>query len=370
MKIVVLGLSITSSWGNGHATTYRGLLRELGRSGHDILFLERNQPWYAHNRDLPRPDFCDVQIYRSLTELKRRFPGDVSRADCVIIGSYVPDGAAIGEWVIEHARGVTAFYDIDTPVTLASLARRRVEYISRELIPKFALYLSFTGGPTLDRIERIYGGRRARALYCSVDADMYFPEDCPKDWTLGYLGTFSADRQPTLQKLLSDVAEQLPNDSFVVAGSQYPRSIRWPHNLARITHLEPSAHRVFYNAQRFTLNITRAEMIRAGYSPSVRLFEAAACATPIITDQWPGLAELFLPGREILTARTTTDVIRFLRELPESEARAIGRRARGRVLAEHTAAHRAAELEEAIESVRQEESFVSNHSAELEEVAR
>ena len=369
MKIVVLGLSITSSWGNGHATTYRALLRELAHSGHDILFLERNRPWYAHNRDLPHSSFCDVQIYRSLPELKRRFVGDISRADCVIIGSYVPEGVAIGEWIIRHADGVTAFYDIDTPVTLASLARERVEYISRELIPKFDLYLSFTGGPTLGRIERVYGAQRVYPLYCSVDSTIYFPEDCPKKWALGYLGTFSADRQPTLQKLLGEVAEQLPNDTFVVAGSQYPRSTRWPHNTTCITHLKPSAHRDFYNAQRFTLNITRAEMVRAGYSPSVRLFEAAACATPIITDEWPGLAEFFLPGRDILTAQTATDVIRLLRELPESEAGAIGQRARERVLAEHTAAHRAAELEEAIESVRRAESFASTHSAELEEAA-
>jgi len=117
-------------------------------------------------------------------------------------------------------------------------------------------------------------------------------------------------------------------------------------------HLEPKKHRAFYNAQRFTLNVTRADMIRAGYSPSVRLFEAAACGTPIISDEWDGLSDFFTPGEEILLARTTEDVLEILGEMPESDARAIGARARERVLAAHTAAHRAAELEAFIEECR------------------
>ncbi len=355
MRIVVLGLSITSSWGNGHATTYRALLRELARAGHDIIFLERDQPWYAANRDLPAPAFCETQIYRSTAELKRRFSPEVREADCVIVGSFVPNGIAIAEWVTAMANGVTAFYDIDTPVTLAGLARDQCAYLSRALVPRFDLYLSFTGGPVLRRIERVYGARRARTLYCSVDADHYFPERIRNRWILGYLGTFSQDRQPALETLLLDVAREMQSDSFIVAGPQYPRSIRWPGNVRRIQHLEPAAHRSFYNAQRFTLNITRQAMVRAGWSPSVRLFEAAACGTPIISDSWPGLEQIFEPGSEILLARTTGDMLRILRETSEADARAIGGRARKRVLDEHTAAHRAAELEGFIESVRKGE---------------
>jgi spore maturation protein CgeB len=351
MRIVVLGLSITSSWGNGHATTYRALLRELDRAGHDILFLERDQPWYADNCDLPHPPFCETQIYRSTIELKRRFSREIGEAHCVILGSFVPDGIAIAEWITRVADGVTVFYDIDTPVTLAKLARDQCDYLSQRLVSEFDLYLSFTGGPILGRIERLYGARCARPLYCSVDAEQYFPERARRHWTLGYLGTFSHDRQPSLESLLIDVARELPADSFIVAGPQYPNKILWPANVRRIEHLEPAMHRAFYNAQRFTLNITRAEMVRAGWSPSVRLFEAAACGTPIISDLWPGLPEIFEPGREILIAETRHDVLRILRKLPEAEARAIGRRARERVLAEHTAAHRAAELEELIENI-------------------
>jgi spore maturation protein CgeB len=352
MKIVILGLSITSSWGNGHATTYRALVRELTTAGHDVTFLERDQPWYAENRDLPRPPYGETHLYRSVAELKRRFGGEVSEADCVILGSFVPEGIAVGEWITRRAEGVTAFYDIDTPVTLRKLQRADCDYISRELIEKFSLYLSFTGGPTLPKIEREFGSPMARALYCSVDPDSYFPEPIRQKWTLGYLGTYSDDRQPALERFLIKPAAQMPDERFVVAGPLYPDSLVWPGNVERITHLEPRKHRAFYNAQSFTLNITRADMIRAGYSPSVRLFEAAACGTPIISDDWPGLGEFFEPEEEILIARTTEDVLEMLRDLPEIKRRAVGQRARERVLAAHTAAHRAAELVGFIEECR------------------
>ncbi len=355
MKIVILGLSITSSWGNGHATTYRALVRELTAAGHDVVFLERDQPWYAENRDLPQPPFGETQLYASVAELKREFGEQVRAADAAIVGSYVPDGIEIGEWVTQQADGVTAFYDIDTPVTLAAVERGDCAYISADLISDYSLYLSFTGGPTLRTIERRYGSPNAQALYCSVDAELYHREATPQKWALGYLGTYSDDRQPTLDRLLVDVATAIPQEQFVVAGPMYPESIDWPGNVERITHLEPKKHRSFYNAQRFTLNVTRADMIRAGYSPSVRLFEAAACGTPIISDSWPGLEEFFTPGEEILVASRTEDVLEMLRGIPEAERRSIGERARERVLGAHTAAHRAAELVSFIEECRDEQ---------------
>jgi spore maturation protein CgeB len=345
MKIVILGLSITSSWGNGHATTWRGLVRELVVRGHDVLFLERDVSWYAANRDLPHPPFGRTELYVSLAELKDRFALDVRQADAVIVGSYVPEGVAVGEWVTRTATGRTAFYDIDTPVTLAKLERGDYEYITPDLIPRYDLYLSFTGGPTLARLEQQYGAPIARALYCSFDPALYYPEPGELTYDLGFMGTYSDDRQPPLDQLMLEPARRWAVGRFVVAGPQYPASIEWPPNVARIEHLSPTQHRAFYNRQRFTLNVTRADMIRAGWSPSVRLFEAAACAVPIISDYWPGLGSLFKPGREILVANTAADTLRYLREIPADERRAIGERARARVLAQHTAAHRAAELE-------------------------
>ena len=344
LTLVILGLSITSSWGNGHATTYRGLVRELVALGHDVLFLERDVPWYADQRDLPEPSYGRTELYGSLDELKDRFAGAVRDADAVIVGSYVPEGVAVGEWVVATARGATAFYDIDTPVTLAKLARGDFEYLSPDLIARYGTYLSFTGGPTLERLRREYGSPRALPLYCSFDPALYYPEPVEPRWDLGYMGTYSDDRQPTLDALLVEPARQRPERAFCVAGPQYPATIAWPANVERIEHLPPSAHRGWYNAQRFTLNVTRADMIHAGHSPSVRLFEAAACGTPIVSDFWEGLDSVFRIGSEILVARSTEDALRILDETSEEERRAIGERARARVLAEHTAAHRAAEL--------------------------
>ncbi|HWQ56561.1 MAG TPA: glycosyltransferase [Bryobacteraceae bacterium] len=345
MKIVFLGLSITSSWGNGHATTYRALVRELSRAGHDVLFLERDEPWYAENRDMPQPPYGRTELYGSLGELKDRYAGEVRNADMVVVGSYVPEGVAVGEWVVRTAGGVPAFYDIDTPVTLAKLERGDAEYLSRDLIPRYGLYLSFTGGPILEQIERRYGSPCARVLYCSADPELYFPEPCPARWDLGYIGTYSEDRQGHLECLLLEPARRWREGRFIVAGPLYPAALRWPANVEHVEHLPPARHRAFYNAQRLTLNVTRADMRAAGHSPSVRLFEAAACGTPIVSDYWAGLESLFEIGREILVARSPDEVLRFLRDIPAEELAAMGERAHRRVLAGHTAARRVAELE-------------------------
>ena len=340
MKLVVLGLSLGSSWGNGHATTFRALLKAFAARGHDVLFLEREVPWYAGaHRDLTDPDYCRLEYYADLDDLTR-WQGEIADADAVVVGSYVPEGVAVGRYVQAHAR-TSAFYDIDTPVTLAKLDRGDHEYLSPQVIPGFDVYLSFTGGPTLDRLEQAFGSPAARALYCSVDDAAYRPLDVPVRWDLTYLGTYSDDRQPTLDRLLIDVARAQPHRRFAVAGPQYPADIDWPANVERIDHLPPAGHAAFYSASRFTLNVTRADMIAAGWSPSVRLFEAAACGTPIISDRWTGLDSIFADGTEIILADTTQDVIAAL----DRDATALGRSARARVLAEHTAAIRAAQLE-------------------------
>ena len=346
MKLVVVGLSLSSSWGNGHATTFRALLKAFARRGHDILFLERDVPWYRNNRDIADPDYCRLEFYGSVEELGR-WREHIRNADAVIVGSYVPEGVEVGRFVQRVASGVTAFYDIDTPVTLAKLERHDHEYLSPEVIPGYHLYLSFTGGPTLARIEQQYGSPMARALYCSVDPEGYPPLDVPKKWDLTYLGTYSDDRQPTLDKLLIEPARRLPHLKFCVAGPQYPDTIDWPENVERIEHLPPAEHAQFYAASRYTLNVTRADMIAAGWSPSVRLFEAASCATPVISDKWPGIESLFEPGREIVLADSSAEVVERLAS--SDDAADIGQAARERILSGHTADHRASELERHIE---------------------
>jgi spore maturation protein CgeB len=341
--IVILGLSLSSSWGNGHATTFRALIRGLKTHGQRVLFLERDTAWYAENRDLPSPDFCELAYYTSVQDLLHRFRSDLENARAVIVGSYVPDGVAVIDAIDHLALSNLHFYDIDTPVTLAKLARGDEEYLAKRQIPLFTSYLSFSGGPTLSRLEEEFGARSAMPLYCSVDADEYTPTGETLKWDLGYLGTYSRDRQPVLERMMLEPARRMPDKRFVVAGSQYPGDIDWPANVERIDHLPPSEHRSFYNRQRFTLNVTRADMVSAGWSPSVRLFEASACGTPVISDIWVGLDELF-PANAIIPAASTEDVVRQLRDTTPYHRTATAAAARCHVLAEHTATVRAGQL--------------------------
>jgi spore maturation protein CgeB len=345
MKLVVLGLSITSSWGNGHATNYRALVRALTERGHDVLFLERDAPWYAANRDLPKPPWGRTELYGSVRELRAEWREAVATADAVVLGSYVPDGVEVAEWLLATAAAPVAFWDIDTPVTVAKLDARDEEYVSRALVRRFDLYLSFTGGPLLARIERVFGARCAVPFHCMADPELYRPLPEDERWLLGYLGTYSADRQPAVESLLLEPSRRLPDERFAVAGPQYPPDVRWPGNVVRIEHAPPGEHAAFYARQRFTLNVTREAMVRAGWSPSVRLFEAAACGTPVLSDRWSGLDAFFRAGTEILVVDGPDDVAAALQDVPPAEARAIGERARERVLSEHTPARRAEQLE-------------------------
>jgi spore maturation protein CgeB len=350
LDLVFIGLSLSSSWGNGHATTYRALLRGLAAHGHRLLFLERDVPWYASARDLGQPDFCQLEFYHGIDDLRSRFGERIAAADAVIVGSYVPDGIAVMNLVLSVADGVRAFYDIDTPVTVAALRRDRCDYLAVQQIPQLDLYLSFTGGPLLHTLSDQFGAHRPRALYCAVDDTRYRPISQPLKWDLGYLGTYAEDRQPVLERLLIEPARRLPDRRFVVAGPQYPASIDWPANVERIEHLPPSEHVEFYCRQRFTLNATRADMVRTGWSPSVRLFEAAACGAPIVSDRWDGIDDLLPDGRAILIADVADDVVTVLRGFDEPARDRIARQARAIVLNSHTGAARARELEQHITS--------------------
>ncbi len=349
LDIVFLGLSITSSWGNAHAVIYRGLVRELTRRGHRVLFLERDVPWYATRRDLPRPPYGTTELYRSTEELRDRFADAISRADVVVIGSFVPDGCEVASWVLDVASGVVAFYDIDTPVTLSRLMREVNEYISRELVPRFDLYLSLAAGPTLTRLEREYGARRAVALHSAVDPEEYQPIGKQPDVDLGYMGSYNADRQVALDRLLIVPARRMADRRFLLAGPSYPASLELPANLRHVDHhLPPREHCAFYGQLRYALNLTRRDMLGTGFAPSRRVFEAAACGAPVVTDRWPGVDSFFKPGREILVVESSDLVVAILRDVGEEERIAIGQRARQVVLERHTTAQRAAELERVI----------------------
>lgn len=341
-EIIIFGLSLSSSWGNGHATTFRALLRGLRAEGRRVLFLERRQPWYLENQDLPDPDFCELEFYDDIGAVLDRHRDRLERAGAVIVGSYVPEGQQLIGALHRLPLQQLCFYDIDTPVTMDLLERGEEQHLARRQVPWFDCYLSFSGGRVLDRLHDQFGARHPVALYCSVDEAAYQPMDVPKRWDLGYLGTYSPDRQPGLEALLIEPARRLPQMRFVVAGSMFPPDIDWPANVERIDHLPPAQHAEFYNAQRFTLNITRDAMRKLGWSPSVRLFEAAACGTPIISDRWPGLTDLLPEGRAVVLADTTDDVVAAL--TGAADPAAMARMARDIILTNHTGRARARDL--------------------------
>ncbi len=352
MKIVIYGLTITSSWGNGHATTYRSLGKALKARGHEIHFIEKDVEWYRSNRDLPNPDFCTVHLYedwaRSQAELI-----DISRdAEAVVVGSYFSDAIPATHALLSADYGPLLFYDIDTPVTMSKLRTYgRTDYLAASLIPYYAAYLSFTGGPTLDELESHFHSPYAAPFYCSVDADLYRPTEPRAEYQseLSYLGTFAADRQEKLIRLLDHTAALLPEQRFLIAGPQYPDDVTWQANVERIIHLAPPEHPAFYSSSRFTLNLTRQDMVLAGYSPSVRLFEASACGSAILSDTWEGLEEFLTPGEEILHPCDAYETRDILKCMPEADRLKMGRRARERVLSEHTSSHRAVEFEHIVD---------------------
>lgn len=352
MRLVFFGLSLTSSWGNGHATTYRGLLQGLRRLGHDLLFVERDVEWYATHRDLPHPPQARLLLYRHWTEVRSAAVVAARQADAVIIGSYFPDAVALVECLLPTPPPLLCFYDMDTPITLQSLRSGRCAYLRAEHIPAFDLYLSFTGGPVLEELRHIWHARRVRPLYCACDEAAYQRACRPHapGFAFSFLGTYAPDRQPKLERLFLAPARNLTRLQFRVAGSMFPHPDAWPPNVAYIPHLAPPEHPAFYANSRFTLNLTRQAMVEAGYSPSVRLFEAAAAATPIISDSWPGLSELFSPGSEILVANSGSEVCQFISSISSFEASALGRAAQARVLASHTCTHRARELEQYLQA--------------------
>jgi spore maturation protein CgeB len=351
MKLVLFGLTVSSSWGNGHATILRGLLRELNRRGHEIVFFERDVPYYASHRDTCSPAGVSLRLYpdwQTVLPLARR---DLAEADVAMVTSYCPDALAATALLQEAGRGLRVFYDLDTPVTLRRLHQgEAVGYIGPRGLADFDLVLSYTGGRALSALVKELGARAVAPLYGCVDPASHFPVAAVDSFRadLSYLGTFALDRQAKLQALLIDTARALPRQKFLIGGSQYPPNFPWSPNIFFIDHVAPPQHPAFYCSSSFTLNVTREAMAAMGYCPSGRLFEAAACGVPLISDAWPGLEQFYKPGEEILVTGVSAGVMAALAMSPAAAA-AMAARARQRTLEEHTAARRAQSLERILE---------------------
>jgi spore maturation protein CgeB len=352
MKLVIFGLSVSSSWGNGHATLWRGLQRALARRGHEFVFFERDVPYYAAHRDLTELPGGELHLYDRWENVRSLARRQLADADVGMVTSYCPDGAAATELVLSSRVRLRTFYDLDTPITLERLREGApVDYIGPRGLSDFDLVLSYAGGAALAGLQAELGARRVAPLYGSVDPAVHFPV-APRDEfaaDLSYLGTYAADRQGALELLFVEAARRLPGCRFLIGGSQYPESFPWTPNIYFRQHVPPPEHPAFYCSSALTLNVTRRAMAATGYCPSGRLFEAAACGVPILSDAWAGLDQFFEPDSEILVARSTDDAVRAL-ELPGAELGAIARRARERTLDEHTADRRAEELELALDA--------------------
>jgi spore maturation protein CgeB len=346
MKLVVFGLSVSSSWGNGHATLWRGLVRALASLGHRIVFYERDVPYYADHRDLVDWSDGELRLYRSWEDVVAQAGADVADADVAMVTSYCPDGLSAAELVLSRSSSVRVFYDLDTPVTLERLRRgETVPYLPADGLSEFDLVLSYTGGEALSQLEKLLGARRVEPLYGSVDPQVHFPVAPVNRYRadLSYLGTYAEDRQEALEQLLIEPARRRPRQRFLIGGAKYPQAFPWTDNIYFVRHLPPFEHAAFYCSSRITLNVTRAPMAEMGYCPSGRLFEAAACGAVVLSDGWEGLSEFFKPGEEILVAHTTEDCLAAL-EMSDEELDRIARAARERVLADHTADQRALQL--------------------------
>jgi spore maturation protein CgeB len=347
MKLVIFGLSISSSWGNGHATIWRGLSRAMAERGHQIVFFERDVPYYSAHRDLPNPPYARLQLYSEWNQIVSAALGQLADADAAIVTSYCPDALAAGELLAFSRRSLRVFYDLDAPVTLERLRNGQpVAYIGPGGLRGYDLVLSFTGGTTLSALKRELGAPQVGVLYGCVDPSVHrevrpvpaFRGD------LSYLGTYAEDRQAILEQLLVKPARRLPEKRFVIAGALYPHSFPWSKNIYFVRHLAPDDHAAFYCSSRLTLNVTRGAMAQMGYCASGRLFEAAACGTAILSDWWPGLDEFFKPDKEIFIARSTEDAVNVI-ERSDQQISAVAEAGRARVLKEHTAERRAEEFE-------------------------
>jgi spore maturation protein CgeB len=351
MKLVIFGLTVSSSWGNGHATLWRGLCNALARQGHDVTFFERDVPYYANHRDLLWPEKYKLVLYPGWEEVSPLAKCAVREADAALVTSYCPDAIAASDLILE-SEAVKVFYDLDTAVTLEKLRNRgHVDYVPSCGFRDFDLVLSYVGGRALDELRTLLSARRVAPLYGSVDPQLHKPVGCSAHYEsdLSYLGTYAADRQAVLEKLFIEPAHRLPKKKFILGGAQYPESFPWTENVWFVQHLPPAEHPAFYSSSKATLNVTRAAMASFGYCPSGRLFEAAACETPVVSDSWEGLEKFFEPGREILVAASAADVVGAITSGFES-LRPIGKAARERVLDAHTAEHRSRELVELLEA--------------------
>jgi spore maturation protein CgeB len=346
MKLCIFGHTISSSWDNRHASVWRGLCRSLARLGHRVVFFERDHPQLAAQRDVPSPEGCDLRIYRDWDEVRANAARELADSDAGLITTRCRDARAVTDLLLDAELAVAAFYDLEAPQTLA---RRRanlpVEHIGDEGYAPYDLVLSSAGGAVPREMVEVLGARRVATLFEGVDPAVHQPDGPVAEFTAraSFLGAYSHDLHGILDRLFFEPSRRLSEVRFALGGGGVPDSLLLPTNLRRFGPIAPQLQASFYCSSRITVNVTPDEMARAGHCPSGRMFAAAGCGIPVLTDAWDGIEVFFEPGREIFVARSTEEAVEVLC-LPDQELARVGRAARDRAMSEHTAEARARRL--------------------------
>jgi spore maturation protein CgeB len=355
MRIVFFGSSLVSSYWNGAATYYRGLLKALAALGHEITFYEPDAYGRQQHRDIADPSWARVVVYPANDDGWRRSLDEAARhADLIAKAS----GVGVFDRELEVAVPETArpetivvYWDVDAPATLDSIDSDPGHHL-RRMIPRYDAVLTYGGGEPVVRAYKAVGARQCVPIYNAVDPDTHFPVPPSSDLAcdLGFLGNRLPDREARVEEFFLKPAASLPDRRFILGGSGW-ESKAMPPNVRHLGHLGTGSHNAFFCSALATLNINRDSMARYGFSPPTRIFEAAGAGACLITDAWEGI-ELFLePGTEVLTAADGDAVAALLQKLTPCDARAIGTAARARILAEHTYAHRARQVAKILNAV-------------------
>jgi len=352
MKICFFGSSLVSSYWNGAATYYRGMLKEIAALGHDITFYEPDAFERQAHRDIDDPPWARVWVYPATTEgWQRAFARAVKSADLLIKASGVGVFDRELEEAVAQASTLRIFWDVDAPATLDAIAADPDHHL-RKAIPRYDLVLTYGGGDPVVTAYRAAGARDCVPLYNALDPETHFPGPADPAFAcdLGLLANRLPDREARIERFFLEVANMLPDRSFVLGGSGWD-SKPMPPNVRRLGHVGTGDHNAFFSSGIATLNVNRDSMAKYGFSPPTRVFEAVGAGACLITDQWQGIECFLEPDREVLVAANGAEVAEHLEALDPVRAQAIARRARLRILAHHTYAQRARQFNQLLEGI-------------------
>jgi spore maturation protein CgeB len=345
MKIAFYGSSLLSSYWNGAATYYRGLLRELATFGHDITFFEPDAFDRQKHRDFEVPDWCRVFVYEARPDALSHVIAEASDADAVIKASgvgYEDEALLTGLMLAARPDALRIFWDVDAPATLAEMAVDPEHYL-RTALSDLDLVLTYGGGDPVVRRYREMGARSCVPIYNALDPTTHYPVDREPRFAcdLAFLGNRLPDREARVNRFFFEPARRMPDARLILGGSGW-EGYDLPGNVTSLGHVSTHEHNAFNSTPKAVLNISRESMATMGFSPATRVFEAAGAGACLISDDWQGLGLFLTPDVDVLVARDTADVVEILAGLDPEKARRIGRSARAKVLRNHTYDQRAA----------------------------